>query len=102
MRLSSLREKYIYYTSILFGIFITLSFIILQTFFSKPNQSQNQIKEFFENTPIIKNPDDENTLLKIPRQDDVFILITTLDNGKNISSYPITGENLSKLINQSY
>ena len=28
--------------------------------------------------------------------------IRILDNGKNIKSYPITGENLSKLINQSY
>lgn len=40
----------------------------------------------------------ENILIKYRHKYNIRIL----DNGKNIKSYPITGENLSKLINQSY
>jgi hypothetical protein len=40
----------------------------------------------------------ENILIKYRHKYNIRIL----DNGKNITSYPITGENLSKLINQSY
>ena len=40
----------------------------------------------------------EQILIKYRHKYNIHIL----DNGKNITSYPITGENLSKLINQSY
>ena len=40
----------------------------------------------------------EKILIKYRHKYNIHIL----DNGKNIKSYPITGENLSKLINQSY
>ena len=81
MGLSNLTGKYLYYTSILFGIFITLSVNILTKLVPK---KQNKIKEFFENTPVIEN-ENENQLLKIPRENDIFMLISTLNNCESLS-----------------
>jgi len=84
MGLSNLTGKYLYYTSILFGIFITLSVNILAKLVP---QKPNKIKEFFENTPIIESSknQNENQLLKVPREQDIFILISTLENGNSLS-----------------
>lgn len=88
--MSNLKQKYIYYVSVLFGVTMTLSFIILKNVFLKKVSIKN--KEFFENAQSsntnindVELESNKNELLQLPHESDIYLLISTLNNGNSVS-----------------
>lgn len=83
-----MNNKIVYYIAILFALFITVSWYLLIKMRPKQEDikkqdSQNDIKENFENT---ENSDVEEKIPELPQKSKKFMMITTFDNASAISN----------------